>query len=114
MVPGSWRKINYELRPAKNIERKMLSEAFRCLTSFGSVSSYRYVGFGSHFFSDFKLFHRSLGITQMISIEDNKEYKERFTFNIPYSCIKLRFGNSKCPPETRLGSQNPPLVRLRP
>jgi len=91
-VPGSWRKINYDLRPAKNIERKMLSEAFRCLTSFGSMSSYRYVGFGSQFFSDFRLFHRSLGITRMISIEGDREVEQRCDFNRPYGCIRLRFG----------------------
>lgn len=95
-LPGSWGKINYNLRFAKNIERKMLSEAFQCLTTFGPINRYRYVGFGSHFFSDFKLFHRTLGITEMISIEDVEEqYKERFRFNRPYRCIKLKFGPSR-------------------
>lgn len=96
MPRESWRKVNYNLRPAKNIERKMLSEAFRCLTSFGRLNSYRYVGFGSVFFSDFKILHRSLGITPMISIEDTKKRNEhRFDFNRPYSCVKMEFGNSK-------------------
>ena len=91
-MPGSGSKINYDLRPAKNIERKMLSEAFRCLTRFGSMNSYRYIGFGSHFFSDFRLFHRSLGITQMISIEGDRESERRCHFNRPYGCIHLVFG----------------------
>lgn len=95
-MPESWRKVNYDLRPAKNIERKMLLDAFRCLTIFGKLNSYRYVGFGSVFFSDFKLFHRSLGMTQMISIEDTKKRNEqRFNFNRPYSCVKMEFGNSR-------------------
>jgi hypothetical protein len=94
-VSESWRTVNYDLRPAKNIERKMLLEAFRCLRVFGSMNSYQYVGFGSVFFSDFKLFHRSLGITQMISIEYTKRRNEqRFNFNRPYSCVKMEFGKS--------------------
>ncbi len=93
-MPGSGSKINYDLRPAKNVERKMLSEAFRCLTSFGSMSSYRYIGFGSHFFSDFRLFHRSLGITQMISIEGNSEFERRCRFNCPYGCIRVVIGKA--------------------
>ncbi len=72
----------------------MLAEAFRCLTSFGKLSSYQYVGFGSHFFSDFKLFHRSLGILEMTSIEADEEDRARFEFNRPFSCIRLAFGLS--------------------
>jgi hypothetical protein len=93
-VPGSSRKINYLLRPAKNIERKMLVEAFRCLKGFGRLNSYQYVGFGSHFFSDFKLIHRSLGVPQMINIEADEEARARFEFNRPFTCIQLKFGSS--------------------
>ena len=95
-LPGSWKGVNFSIRFAKNIERKMLSEAFRCLRSFGDLNSYRYVGFGSTFFSDFKLFHRNLGITEMISIEAaDEEDKKRFSFNRPYRCIKVKFGLSR-------------------
>ena len=54
-MPKSYESVNYVLRPAKNIERKMFCEAFRRLAEFGRVDSYRYVGFGSTFFSDFSL-----------------------------------------------------------
>ena len=43
----SYEKINYNLRPAKNIERKMIAEACRLLPSVRPVNRYRYVGFGS-------------------------------------------------------------------
>ncbi|RMG75351.1 MAG: hypothetical protein D6711_06830, partial [Chloroflexi bacterium] len=64
-MPSSSRKINYGLRPAKHIERKMLIEIFRRLSEFGSVESYRYIGFGALYFNDFYQFHKYLGIQNM-------------------------------------------------
>lgn len=92
----SYEKVNYSLRPSKHIERKMLSEALRRLYHFDRVDRYRYVGLGSVYFSDFTLFHRDLGIHQMISIEDedDSDKRNRFQFNCPYSCIDLRFEKS--------------------
>jgi len=93
-MAGSYEKINYSLRPAKSIERKMLCDAFRRLSAFGKVENYQYIGFGSTYFSDFILFHKALGITNMISIEKDEENKERFMFNRPFRCVKLEFGQS--------------------
>ena len=90
----SYRQVNYALRPAKSVERKMLNETFRCLTPFSRVGTYRYIGFGSNFFSDFILFHRSLGISNMTSIEHDKPARERFRFNLPFHCVELKFGES--------------------
>src|SRR3954447_22525223 len=86
---ASYERINYGLRPAKTIERKMLADTFRRLTTFGSLSSYRYVGFGSTYFSDFIAFHRALNITNMISVEKDEENAERFDFNVPFKCVKM-------------------------
>lgn len=85
----SYESINYTIRPAKSIERKMLVESFRLLWPFGPVEKYTYVGFGSTFFVDFSLVHRSLGITDLLSIEKDVEKKERFEFNRPFKCIRL-------------------------
>jgi hypothetical protein len=93
-MPGSYEDINYNLRPAKTVERKMLCEAFRRLSEFGKVENYRYVGFGSTYFSDFVLFHKALGITNMLSIERDLENMERFLFNRPFGCIEIEFGES--------------------
>lgn len=93
MAP-SYRAINYSLRPAKAIERKMLCEAFLRLHPFERIESYQYVGFGSIYFSDFQLFHRWLGINNMLSIEKDAYAKECFEFNKPYSCIRLDFRSS--------------------
>jgi hypothetical protein len=72
----------------------MLCEAFRCLTVFGPLDSYRYVGFGSTYFTDFTLFHKTLGIHQMVSIEQDIVNKPRFNFNRPFKCIRMKFGHS--------------------
>ncbi|MEF3695694.1 O-methyltransferase [Desulfolutivibrio sp.] len=93
-MQGSYIKINYALRPAKCIERKMLCESFVKLSPFGQVEKYRYVGFGSTYFSDFILFHKSLNICNMISIEKDTHNKKRFEFNRPFNCIDIRFGDS--------------------
>ena len=47
--------INYELRAAKSVERKMLCEAFSRLSLLESIKNYGYIGFGSAYFTDFSL-----------------------------------------------------------
>jgi len=90
----SYEKIHYGFRPAKNIQRKMMCEVFRKLSVFGKPESYMYIGFGSTYFSDFILFHKSLGIRSMLSIERDIENQERFEFNCPFACICIEFGES--------------------
>ena len=94
MATPSYRKINYRVRPAKSIERKMLCDAFLRLSFFKPVKNYRYVGFGSTAFVDFILFHKILGIKDMISIEKRKKDKARFEFNNPFDCICMKYGDS--------------------
>jgi hypothetical protein len=91
---SSFRKINYSLRPAKAVERKMLNFALKKFSHFDHLSNYQYVGFGSTTFHDFVLFHKELGINNMISIESSGNL-ERFNFNKPYSCIEMMFGDSQ-------------------
>ena len=93
-MAGSYSKINYRLRPAKAVERKIICDSLRCLSPFGEIKTYRYVGFGSTYFSDFILFHESLHIEDMISIEKDTNVKERFEYNRPFGCIKIEYGNS--------------------
>ena len=93
-MAGSYEEVNYTIRPAKQIERKMICEAIRRLAEFASVASYRYIGFGSIYFSDFALFHRQLNISNMISIEKDEDRRERFEFNKPFDCIEVRYGHS--------------------
>jgi hypothetical protein len=94
MDTPSYRKINYRVRPAKSIQRKMLCDALLRLSFFEPVENYRYVGFGSTTFTDFILFHKILGIKDMISIEKRDEDKARFEFNNPFDCIRMEYGDS--------------------
>ena len=93
-MSDSYRLIDYSLRPAKFAERKMLCEMFGRLRVFGSLEHYRYVGFGSIWFADCVLFHRSLGIQELISIERQLAHESRFVFNNPYGAIDLRMGTA--------------------
>jgi hypothetical protein len=93
-VAASYTRINYSLRPAKNIERKMIVDVLRRLRAFAPLTDYRYVGLGSTYFSDFALFHKALNIQTMISIEQDEENAERFEFNAPFGCVQMRFGHS--------------------
>jgi len=89
-------KINYSIRPSKSIERNMILEVLKEVCPPTTVNDYRYIGFGSCFFIDFKMFHRSLSIKDMISIEgSNDEGKQkRCFFNRPFNCIDIKFGFS--------------------
>jgi hypothetical protein len=105
-MASSYEEIDYRLRPAKHIERKMLCEAFQRLSVFASLDSYRYVGLGSIYFSDFVLVHRILGLRNMDSVEQDVEKQSRFEFNKPYKCITMHYGPSndelpKLPWDTR-------------
>jgi len=93
-MTASFERVNYAVRPGKSIERKMLCGAFFRLSEFASVESYRYVGFGSAYFSDFILVHRLLGITNMVSIERHEQNAKRVLFNRPFACIDVKFGES--------------------
>jgi hypothetical protein len=87
----SYEKINYILRPRKQIERKImveiLSNVSRKLTL--DISKYQYIGMGSIYYYDFMLFHKYLNIKNMISI-DNGYCKKRFEFNIPYDFVEFK------------------------
>jgi hypothetical protein len=94
MANSSFEKINYSIRPNKSIERKMFCEALTRLSFIDHLNKYRYIGFGSPYFADFILFHKNLGITNLVSIEKEKDKKDRFDFNIPYSTIQMYYGES--------------------
>ena len=89
-MTASYRLIDYSLRSAKFAERKMLCEMLGGLRVFGSLETYRYIGFGSIWFADCVLFHRSLGIKDMISIERGQNHEDRFLFNNLYRSIEVR------------------------
>lgn len=92
---ASYLKVPYDLRPAKQIERRMLIETFQIASSLGfNISSYQYTGFGSIYFVDFMLLHRVLGIHRMLSIEFDTSIRKRVSFNKPFRCIELKIGKA--------------------
>jgi len=91
----SFEKINYSVRPAKATQRHMLVEAVARLARFAPVSGYRYIGFGSTFFIDFRLLHQRYGITRMHSIEREISKEKRFELNRPFRCVNMLYGDSR-------------------
>lgn len=90
---ASFEKVHYLLRPAKNIQRKMLAELFQRLVQLRPLSDYQYVGLGSIYFGDFILFHRTHGFAQMTSIELDENW-DRAEFNKPYECVTVLSGRA--------------------
>ncbi len=90
---ASFTKIDYRLRVAKQIERKMISEMLIRMSRVYDLSEYQYIGFGSIAFQDFSIIHRVLGINDMLSIEKSGK-SDRFDFNKPYKCIKMEYGDA--------------------
>lgn len=84
---NSPKKINYEIRPCKYVERKMMLETLsqiKCNTN----TDYQYIGLGGLAFTDFKLFHKELGINKLFSIEGGLPIG-RLELNRPYSFIRI-------------------------
>jgi len=90
------RQINYTLRIAKAVERKMFCSTFQKLSIFYPLEDYKYIGFGALYFADFYLIHRQLGIKKMMSIEKSQDKKTRirYNFNKPFNCIDIKFNTS--------------------
>ena len=87
-------KFDYRFRPAKSVERNMVCEALGRLSAIGRLDEYRYVAFGAVGFSDFALFHQRLGISDMISLDHNRDHRMRLERNRPYSCIRILPGDA--------------------
>lgn len=85
----------YEFRPAKAAQRRMVVDACRRLTAIASLDKYQYVGFGGLEFIDFVEFHRGLGIPRMTSIEWDTNLQNRVEFNKPYNSIRLLMGEAR-------------------
>jgi hypothetical protein len=86
----SYLKVAYDLRPAKQIERRMFIDALQRLAFAGfDIGDYQYTGFGSIFFVDFVLFHKLLGLRRLLSVEYSEKIEKRVKFNRPFKEIEL-------------------------
>ena len=94
--------INYQLRPNKNVQRKLFIEMFRRLDRHLNLEEYRYIGMGGLWFGDFSLVHRELGLTNLVSIESREAARARF--NRPFECVHVEEGETTMVlPKLRLG-----------
>ena len=86
----SFEKINYLLRPKKQIERKISIEILQELQQVvPGFEDFRYVGMGSIYYFDYILFHKYLKFKKYTSLDD-KPIPKRFVFNKPYDFIDFQ------------------------
>lgn len=97
IVPSeSYLKVAYDLRPAKQVERRMMIETFQVLAQLGfPIDEYQYTGLGSVYFVDFILFHKLLGIRKMLSLEVDGKIRKRIKFNQPFGCVEVKIGTAE-------------------
>jgi len=103
---SSYDSVNFTIRPNKNVERKLVFEALRTLNPPFAIHSYRYIGLGGIWFSDFILAHRILRIDRMHSIETQPTAAERARFNRPYATVEVSAGlTTEVLPTLALGAE---------
>jgi hypothetical protein len=91
LKPSTAKFIPYDLRPAKQAERRILLDFLKCSNEAGlAISDCRYVGMGGTLFMDFHLMHRFLGVNRMISLERDPDMHPRSAFNRPFDFISVR------------------------
>lgn len=87
----SYRKVPYDLRPAKQVERRMIIDALgRLMNAHLPIRDYQYTGFGSVYFVDFLLMYKLVGIRRFLSVEYDRDISKRVQFNKPFSQIDIR------------------------
>jgi hypothetical protein len=87
----SFTRIDYQIRSNKNIERKLVFDALSSVRAVINFTNHKYIGFGSMWFSDFRLAHKMLALDQMISIEYSNS--PRAEFNMPFCNIEVKDGD---------------------
>ncbi|MDP3115380.1 MAG: hypothetical protein Q8M98_11525 [Candidatus Cloacimonadaceae bacterium] len=80
----SFTRINYCLRPNKQVERKIIIDILHNIGL--PISKYHYIGMGSIYYYDFIMMHKMLGIKKLTSLDDSKQ-TSRLKFNCPYDYI---------------------------
>lgn len=90
----SYLSVSYDLRPAKQVERRMMIDTMMRLAEAGfPIADYQYVGMGSIFFVDYVLFHRYLGLTKLISVEYDASIEKRVSFNAPFKLVDIEIAS---------------------
>lgn len=91
---ASFDSVNYSIRPSKSVQRGIVFEGLRRISSVMEIGNAIYVGFGSIWFTDFVQAHKVLDIDDMVSIEANEIGFRRATFNKAYRTISVMEGRA--------------------
>lgn len=91
MARSTAKFISYDLRPAKQSERRILIDLLKIGGDCGlPMADYRYIGMGANRFYDSLLMHKYVGISSMVSLEHDAEMFKRALFNVPYGFIDVK------------------------
>ena len=93
MAIASYERFDYSTRPNKRTQRKMIFDALAKYIALFPKKSFRYVGLGSMWFTDFLYAHRRLGLQSLTSIERPDGFR-RAAFNRPFKCVRLVKGDT--------------------
>jgi hypothetical protein len=104
--------IDFQVRPNKSIERKLIFGALLQLASRFPLKDYSYIGLGSYWFSDFAMAHKKLDIVDLISIEHSSKHAPRAKANAPYAGVEVHEGQSTVVLPKILGSRSRVIVWL--
>lgn len=87
----SYKQVFYDLRPGKQVERRMIMDALGRLMNGGiPIRDYQYTGLGSIYFFDFILLYKLLGLRRFLSVEYDTDITKRVEFNKPFEVIKIQ------------------------
>jgi hypothetical protein len=87
--------ISYDLRPGKQIERRIVLDTLQAAKSAGMhLEKLRLIGMGGVRYIDFLLANKVVGIKQFTSIEHDEELLARCEFNKPFHDLDVYFGSA--------------------
>jgi hypothetical protein len=87
--------ISYDLRPGKQIERRIVLESLQAARTAGFVlDHFPFIGMGGFRFIDFLLANRILGLRKFTSIEHDEDIVGRCEFNKPFNDMFIYSGTS--------------------
>lgn len=87
--------LSYDIRPSKQVERRIVLDAIDAAHEAGiCVRSYPMIGMGGTRYIDFLVANKTLGIDRFISIEHDSDLIPRCEFNKPFGRVDIFDGSS--------------------
>ena len=94
MPKSSAVSIPYDIRPSKQIERRIILDLLTTAAANGfPIASSKYVGMGGIKFFDFIMFHRYLGLVDFVSLEHDSGLLNRCNYNKPFESVTVYDGS---------------------